>query len=1126
MGYAKKYRLVNRGCFLLAGLIGTHAAAQQAYFSLQGDFIAAGDAHDFNFSLSRTVGSGEDMRFITFAGNGGTNAAGDAITSGGIDSVLELTDSTPVLHGYSNDASGVDSLIAWTQPTGTALNPDPLPIDAYRLRMYESGNNQAGAWAVDLIAPADAFTLTAATPTGTSTVSSLKFGTDVGGAAATFNQAASLQVTGPLTIAQTGDAVFNNTGSTTVNGLTTINSGGALNITAGSFTAYDEVTSNGAVTVDGLGSSFTVDASPTFWGLNGGTASITISDIAQATIHSGDIFLASQGSGSTGTINLNTASAMTIDSLHLADDTYAATDSTATININSSTLIQSDGANLTLGGAEATNNATINVQNFGDFFTSTTGTVNIAVNGKLNVNTFGQFGALTPSAEVDQDGSTGGSVTTAGTWMIDGGTINFSGGQGWAGSSDPAHADGAAGGTGGTLTLNAGGNIALTLASEVRLFGGYGGSDYPSNSSDNAGSGGQGGTANLTGGVLTLEGTSKFNVNGGLGGKQRALVTGRRGGTGGSGGTINLSGADITLNAGTTLSADGGNGGPSANITNANYLGGAGGQGGDIHLSAGSVMINGGTLSVDGGQGGSSANTNVIGGNGGTINITGGSLTLNSGLISLAGGDGISTDGTLTLEGGAFTVNSGHINANNDLSPTADPINFTGVTLNHTDGSLNLNDNTTFTGGSYTRSNDAALNLATDKKLTATTNALINFTDDNGIEFSDGKTLELNTAADLNTDSITFGDGSTGTLIVDGAGTNLNITGSTTSLFGANGGSASAVVRNGAKMTGGSNWYMVNGSFTATGDNTKITQGDSALLSVGSDTGDSFVLNVQDNAAFTTGSDYTEVISNGTLNVNSGASFTARGQFQINGGTVNLTDGTFTAPGFYNATGLFSFTGGTLHVQTFYGDLLQNGGTLSPGSSAGLTTIDGNYTFNDGTLEIELGGITQDTEYDHIHVTNSADLQGDLNVSLIDDFLPSPGDSFTILSTDGGIIYSLNNISLPDIAEYDQRWQLTNTSSAVILEVISTLAGDLSNDGFVGLNDLDILLLNWNTNVTAGAWNMGDPSGDGFVGLDDLDIILINWNNGTPPAIDSVNIPEPVSAALVLMGGAVLFRRH
>jgi PEP-CTERM motif len=91
-------------------------------------------------------------------------------------------------------------------------------------------------------------------------------------------------------------------------------------------------------------------------------------------------------------------------------------------------------------------------------------------------------------------------------------------------------------------------------------------------------------------------------------------------------------------------------------------------------------------------------------------------------------------------------------------------------------------------------------------------------------------------------------------------------------------------------------------------------------------------------------------------------------------------------------------------------------------------------------------------------------------------------------------------------------------------DVLAALEGDLNGDGFVGVDDLNIVLVNWNQNVTPGDLLAGDPTGEGFVGVDDLNIVLVNWNNGTPPG-DSSNIPEPGTLAMTAIGLVCLVRR-
>jgi hypothetical protein len=124
------------------------------------------------------------------------------------------------------------------------------------------------------------------------------------------------------------------------------------------------------------------------------------------------------------------------------------------------------------------------------------------------------------------------------------------------------------------------------------------------------------------------------------------------------------------------------------------------------------------------------------------------------------------------------------------------------------------------------------------------------------------------------------------------------------------------------------------------------------------------------------------------------------------------------------------------------------------------------------------------------------------------------------------------NISLTDnalgtwsvIAGFSGNVLLSESGWVLNGELVLTppaLPGDLDSDGFVGINDLNIVLGNWNQNVPPGD-PLADPSGDNFVGIGDLNIVLGNWNAGTPPANSTV--PEP--ASLVLLSAGVLARIH
>ena len=161
-------------------------------------------------------------------------------------------------------------------------------------------------------------------------------------------------------------------------------------------------------------------------------------------------------------------------------------------------------------------------------------------------------------------------------------------------------------------------------------------------------------------------------------------------------------------------------------------------------------------------------------------------------------------------------------------------------------------------------------------------------------------------------------------------------------------------------------------------------------------------------------------LGNGTLDM-SGGSLTVNGEASLGTGTavsigaINLSGGAFAAESVTKGIGTanFNWTGGTLHVETFGFDLVQNNtdglSVLAPGRSLDMTTIQGNYSLLGGQIEIELnspldqGDQNPDDEigYDFVHVEGDALLNGQLNILLADGYEPEMRDSFDVLQVDG-----------------------------------------------------------------------------------------------------------------------------
>jgi hypothetical protein len=96
----------------------------------------------------------------------------------------------------------------------------------------------------------------------------------------------------------------------------------------------------------------------------------------------------------------------------------------------------------------------------------------------------------------------------------------------------------------------------------------------------------------------------------------------------------------------------------------------------------------------------------------------------------------------------------------------------------------------------------------------------------------------------------------------------------------------------------------------------------------------------------------------------------------------------------------------------------------------------GSYTQNaTGVLDVAIGGTTAGTHYSQLAVSHRANLNGTLNVKLINGFVPTIGATFTILfaSAVTGHFATVNGLGINSAEHFDVKF----TPTAVTLTVVS-----------------------------------------------------------------------------------------
>ncbi|GAB6394114.1 MAG: Ig-like domain-containing protein [Bacteroidales bacterium] len=371
---------------------------------------------------------------------------------------------------------------------------------------------------------------------------------------------------------------------------------------------------------------------------------------------------------------------------------------------------------------------TLNLSGSNELVTTNIYSAGLTVEDSAKIIIEGAGSLLAQGAGVNPRGGAGiggGNGKTAGTVIIQSGTITATGGYGSAGIG------GGRTGSGGNITI-AGGTVTATGGQYGAGIGGgrlgnggnitvTGGTITATNGSFAAGIGGghegSGGNITVTGGAIIATGNRGAGIGGGWGGEGgNIIVTGgtitATDGSGGAGigGGENASGGNITVTGG-TINATGGS-------STAGIGGGMYGNGGNITINGGTITAiggsfaagigggwngDGGNITIHGGaivavSGGSTGDPAGIGGGGsagaGTVNITGGTVYASGGTGAGIGGGASATEGVINITGGtviADEIGIGNANGSTQtsisgantvvLSPSINTTTFGGATV-------------------------------------------------------------------------------------------------------------------------------------------------------------------------------------------------------------------------------------------------------------------------------------------------------------------------------------------------------------------------------------------------------------------------------------------------------------
>jgi hypothetical protein len=152
-----------------------------------------------------------------------------------------------------------------------------------------------------------------------------------------------------------------------------------------------------------------------------------------------------------------------------------------------------------------------------------------------------------------------------------------------------------------------------------------------------------------------------------------------------------------------------------------------------------------------------------------------------------------------------------------------------------------------------------------------------------------------------------------------------------------------------------------------------------------------------------------------------------------------------------------TINGGNIEGNGNINATITNSGLLNPryasNTEFGRLTINGNYTeTNNASINIQLGGSTAGTNFDQVDINGNATFDGTLNVSLLNNFTPTLGSTYDVLTYEN----FTGSLDFTGLKIADKLTLIPVFNSKVLTLIVGNATPKANND-FISTNEDNIL---------------------------------------------------------------------